>query len=364
METHHRLMIADARDLSRVDSGSVDLVVTSPPYPMIEMWDDLFVSLRPGIRDALDAGDGEACFQAMHRELDTVWRELYRVVREGGILCINVGDATRSLGESFRLYSNHARIISACTACGFQMLPEILWRKQTNAPNKFIGSGTLPPGAYVTLEHEWILIFRKSAPRVFPTAEARRNRRESAYFWEERNIWFSDVWDFKGVRQHLSTEGVGGGRSRAANGARSRSAAFPFELAYRLINMFSVKGDWVLDPFAGCGTTVLAAMCAGRNSTAVEIEENLIPLLQAQASDIVPTGNRRILERLERHRLFIEECRRNGRELKYTNRHYGFPVVSRQEREILINYLSSLTSTADLHWRIAYSSEPGLTLRL
>ncbi len=352
MQTDHRLRISDARDLSWIDSESIDLVVTSPPYPMIEMWDEIFLRLQPQLREAMAAGEGQAVFEGMHAVLDPVWRELYRVMSNGGILCINVGDATRSLGPAFRLYPNHARVISACTGLGFQMLPEILWRKQTNAPNKFMGSGTLPPGAYVTLEHEWILIFRKSTPRVFASPEERRIRRESAFFWEERNVWFSDVWDFKGVRQPL-------GELRSP---RSRSAAFPFEMAYRLINMFSVKGDLVMDPFAGCGTTMLAAMCAARNSFAVEMEETLIPFIQAQVNEIVPRGNERILERLERHRLFVEQRRRSGRELKYTNRFYDFPVVSRQEQEILIDYLSSLTRVAELHWRIDYS--PDLTLRL
>jgi DNA modification methylase len=361
MQTHHCLRIADARDLSWIDDHSVELVVTSPPYPMIEMWDELFLGLQPEIREALAGGDGRAVFELMHAVLDPVWRQLYRVLRKGGILCINVGDATRSLGPSFRLYPNHARIISACTEIGFQMLPEILWRKQTNAPNKFVGSGTLPPGAYVTLEHEWILIFRKSKPREFTTLEERKNRRESAFFWEERNIWFSDVWDFKGIRQHLG-EGDRGSSRAARRGARRRSAAFPFEMAYRLINMFSLKEDLVLDPFAGCGTTMLAAMCAGRNSQGVEIEESLVPFFRAQVNQIIPRANERILERLERHRLFVEECRRRGRELKYTNSFYDFPVVSRQEREILIDHLSSLTRNGELHWRIDYS--PDLSLRL
>jgi DNA modification methylase len=361
MQTDHRLRIADARDLAWIESDSIDLVVTSPPYPMIEMWDELFLRQQPGIGKAMAEGEGQAVFEAMHEVLDPVWRELFRVIREGGFLCINVGDATRSLGPAFRLYPNHARIISSCTALGFQMMPEILWRKQTNAPNKFIGSGTLPPGAYVTLEHEWILIFRKSTPRVFRSAEERRNRRESAFFWEERNVWFSDVWDFKGARQHLGERG-GAKPSAAGREARSRSAAFPFELAYRLINMFSVKGDRILDPFAGCGTTMAAAMCAGRDSVSIEIEETLSPFIQAQVNEIIPSANERILERLERHRLFIEECRRSGRELKYTNHYYHFPVVSRQEQEILIEHLCSLTRGADLHWRIDYS--PELSLRL
>jgi hypothetical protein len=107
---------------------------------------------------------------------------------------------------------------------------------------------------------------------------------------------------------------------------------------------------------------MLAAMCAGRNSQGVEIEESLIPFIQAQVNEIVPRANERILERLERHRLFVEECRASGRELKYTNRFYGFPVISRQEREILVEYLRSLVRIDDLRWRIEYAPELGLLL--
>ncbi len=351
MNSRHRLVFADSRDLSWLPDNSIDLVVTSPPYPMIEMWDELFTGLNPAIAGSLEAGEGLASFEAMHAELDTVWKELYRVLKRGGMLCINAGDATRNLDGSFQLYANHVRILSACMQLGFQVLPEILWRKQTNAPNKFVGSGTLPPSAYVTLEHEWILVLRKGGRRNFKGETARRNRLESAFFWEERNIWFSDVWDFKGTRQKL-----------AQDCGRQRSAAFPLELAYRLLNMFSVKGDLILDPFVGAGTTTLAAMCAGRSSLGVEIDQTLAPFIQASISRVVSASNRRILERLEAHRAFIEEYRRSGREPKYRSRHYGFPVVSAQEREILLNYLSSLKRISELEWKIEYCPEAGLVL--
>ena len=125
---------------------------------------------------------------------------------------------------------------------GFTSLPDILWRKPTNAPNKFMGSGMLPAGAYVTYEHEYILIFRKGGKRAFDRPPRRRQlRRRSAYFWEERNVWFSDVW----------TDLTGDAPGSRRRETRARSAAFPFELPYRLIQMFSVYGDTVLDPFAG-----------------------------------------------------------------------------------------------------------------
>ena len=94
-------------------------------------------------------------------------------------------------------------LFKACEKLGFINLPNILWHKTTNAPNKFMGSGMLPCGAYVTLEHEWILIFRKGGKRVYKKTEEKEIRRDSSFFWEERNIWFSDIWEIKGVKQPL-----------------------------------------------------------------------------------------------------------------------------------------------------------------
>ena len=66
--------------------------------------------------------------------------------------------------REFRLFSNHSRILQKMASLGFSIatLPDILWRKPTNAPTKFLGSGMLPAGAYVTYEHEYILIVRNA----------------------------------------------------------------------------------------------------------------------------------------------------------------------------------------------------------
>ena len=108
-----------------------------------------------------------------------------------------------------------------------------------------MGSGMLPAGAYVTLEHEHILVLRKGNKRNFKTPEEKLRRQKSAFFWEERNLWFSDLWeDLKGTKQNNIDKNI-----------RERSGAYPFELAYRLINMLSLREDKVLDPFLGTGTT-------------------------------------------------------------------------------------------------------------
>ena len=146
------------------------------------MWDEVFSGLNPSIQDALRRSAGMEAFEGMHHELDHVWDEVYRVLKEGGVACINIGDATRTLDGNFCLFTNHARILSYFQTLGFSSLPAILWRKQTNAPNKFMGSGMLPAGAYVTLEHEYILIFRKGRKREFNKIHEKKIRRESTFF--------------------------------------------------------------------------------------------------------------------------------------------------------------------------------------
>lgn len=234
--TEHSIYIGASQHMTFTEDNSIDLVVTSPPYPMIEMWDDVMSSQNHRISDNLEEKPEEA-FELMHQELDKVWKECFRVLKIGGFLCINIGDATRTIKGNFTLYNNHSRISKACVDLGFVGLPNIIWRKQTNAPNKFMGSGMLPCGAYVTLEHEWILIFRKGGKREFKKADAKLSRMKSSFFWEERNVWFSDIWDVKGTKQKMRKDS-----------SRERSAAYPFEVPYRLINMFSQKGDMVLDP--------------------------------------------------------------------------------------------------------------------
>ena len=348
MKTTHNILFQDARDLKNIPSESVDLVVTSPPYPMIEMWDEMFSHQNPKIQDALACSDGMQAYALMHQILDAVWDEVFRVLKNGRFACINIGDATRTVNGNFCLYPNHARVLTYLLNIGFSALPDILWRKQANTPNKFMGSGMLPAGAYVTLEHEYILIVRKGSKREFKTEDEKENRRESGLFWEERNIWYSDVWtDIKGTGQKL-----------AKAMSRLRSAAFPYDLAYRLINMYSVKGDVILDPFLGTGTTTAAAMTSGRNSIGVEIDESFQHVICPIAHHIVDFSNGYLSDRLQRHFAFVENRIQDSKPLKYINKHYNCPVVTSQEQFILLNGLKAVHTRGDNTFDVVYSTKP------
>jgi len=237
-----RVVLGDSRRMPELRDASVHLVVTSPPYPMIAQWDGLFASA------------GCETYDDMHAYLAAVWRECHRVLVDGGICCINVGDATRRVGKEFKLYPNHARVLEACERLGFRALPYILWKKPTNKPNAFLGSGFLPPNAYVTLDCEFILLLRKGGLRRFPPHDAKRYA--STFTRKERDKWFSQIWEVRGTKQ-----------------GSGRTAAFPEEVPRRLIRMFSCEGDLVLDPFLGTGTTMRAAGSLGRSCIGYELPE-------------------------------------------------------------------------------------------
>ncbi|NHI91624.1 MAG: site-specific DNA-methyltransferase [Candidatus Lokiarchaeota archaeon] len=344
LSTKHLLYFKNSKLMDEIEDESIDLVVTSPPYPMIEMWDDLFCMLNPKIKINLEKNDGKSAHDLMLNELNKTWIEIARVLKTGGIVCINIGDATRKIGKNFQIFSNHSKIINQFESLNFIILPEILWRKQSTKPNKFMGSGTLPTSAYVTQEHEFILIFRKGEPRNFKSKD--ENRYNSAYFWEERNIWFSDIWmDLKGINQKLNH-----------NDLRERSAAFPFELAYRLINMYSIQGDTVLDPFLGTGTTSFAAIASCRNSFGYETDSNFQALIDERIENINTFSNDCTKERIKNHLDFIKKRELMEKEIKYISNEYGFKVMTKQEVEIILYQIKHIKKLEDLNgFEVSYS---------
>ena len=352
MKTLHKLFFSNSNNMQEIQDETIDLMVTSPPYPMIEMWDEIFSKQNPLIKEKLNNKKGYEAFELMNQELDKVWKEVYRVLKYGGFACINIGDAARKIGKEFKLYMNHSRILQYCQKLGFSSLPTILWKKQTNSPNKFMGSGMLPAGAYITLEHESILILRKGKNRLFKENEEKSRRKKSAFFWEERNIWFSDIWEgLKGIRQSNINKEI-----------RARSAAFPFELAYRLINMYSVKKDHVLDPFLGTGTTTIASIVTGRNSIGFEINKKFKKHISSRLNGIVNFSNQIIVNRLKNHIKFVEKQSEKQNLLKYKSTFYGFPVMTRQETEIFLDELKKIEIKNEI-FEITYLNHPTFSFK-
>jgi modification methylase len=247
---------ADCRRMPEIADGSIELVVTSPPYWQIKDYGS-----------AGQIGFGQSLHEYL-RDLQRVWTECFRVLHEGGRLCVNIGDqfARASLYGRYRVIPLHAEIICQCAETGFDFMGSIVWRKKTTMNTTggavVMGSYPYPPNGIVEIDFEYILILRKpGTPRKAP----REIKSRSALSKEEWKSWFSGHWDVGGARKN------------------GHEAPFPDEIPRRLIRMFSFPGDTVLDPFVGRGTTARVALAQGRNAVGYEIRADFLPPARGQA---------------------------------------------------------------------------------
>jgi len=245
--TVHRLINGDSRDLSFLDDASIHLAVTSPPYWNLKRYNENPDQLGH-IQD----------YEEFLFELEKVWRHIYRVLVPGGRLVCVVGDvcvARRDFGRHL-VFPLHADICVICRRIGFDNLNPIIWHKIANASyevengSKFLGK-PYEPNAIVKNDMEFILMQRKPGGYRKPTNAQREASRIDK---EDFDRWFQQIWNITGAS------------------TKQHPAPFPLELANRLVRMFSFTGDTVLDPFCGSGTTMIAALRAGRNSIGVEID--------------------------------------------------------------------------------------------
>ncbi|MGD1028349.1 MAG: site-specific DNA-methyltransferase [Candidatus Binatus soli] len=250
--TTHTLRQGDARELDWIEDESVHLVLTSPPYWTLKQY--------PMCEGQLGM---IANYEQFHDELEKVWKHCFRVLVPGGRIVCVVGDVClpRRVHGRHMVMPLHADIIVRARRLGFDNLTPIFWYKIANASyevengSSFLGK-PYEPNAIIKNDIEFILMLRKPGGYRKPT---QTQRDESRLTKEEHAAWFQQVWT-------------------TLNGASTRDhpAPYPKELAYRLIRMFSFTGDTVLDPFAGTGTSMIAAARCFRNSIGVEIDNSYV----------------------------------------------------------------------------------------
>lgn len=233
--------------------NSVHLGITSPPYWQLK---DYGTENQIGFHDS---------YENYINNLNLVWKECYRTLHNGCRLCINIGDqfARAVYYGRYKVIPIREEIIKFCENIGFDYMGAIIWQKVTTSNTTGggvqMGSYPFPRNGILKLDYEFILIFKKLGDAPKPSLEQKELSKMTA---EEWNTFFAGHWNFGGAKQN------------------SHIAMFPEELPRRIIKMFSFVDEIVFDPFAGSGTTALAAKNLDRNSVGFEINPDFIPIIK------------------------------------------------------------------------------------
>ncbi|MDA3916328.1 MAG: DNA methyltransferase [Deltaproteobacteria bacterium] len=253
LKTKHEIINGDSRQMAELENKSVDLIITSPPYWQLK---DYGAANQIGYNDS---------YEEYINNLNLVWKECYRVLNNGCRLCVNIGDqfARAVYYGRYKVIPIRTEIIKFCEAIGFDYMGAIIWQKKTTSNTtggaSLMGSYPTPRNGILSIDYEFILLFKKLGTPIKPKKELKEQSKMTKEEWKE---YFAGHWNFGGVKQD------------------GHIAMFPEELPRRLIKMFSFVGDRVLDPFAGSGTTSLAAKKLNRNSVGYEINPEFIPFIK------------------------------------------------------------------------------------
>ncbi len=230
----NQVLCKSSEAMDELPDCSIHLMVTSPPYNAQKEYDE-------------DLNLDE--YLAL---LGRVWAETFRVLVTGGRACVNIANLGRK-----PYIPIHAYIVEQMLEIGYLMRGEIIWNKASSAsPSTAWGSWQSASNPVLRDVHEYILVFSKGS------FGREREGRDSTISREEFLEWTKSVWTFPAV----SAKKVG------------HPAPFPEELPQRLIQLFTFKGDVVLDPFAGSGTTCVAALKADRDFVGYDTSEAYVAL--------------------------------------------------------------------------------------
>jgi DNA modification methylase len=231
--------------MTLLPDNSVHLAITSPPYWQLK---DYGTDNQIGFHDS---------YENYINNLNLVWKECYRTLHNGCRLCVNIGDqfARAVYYGRYKVIPIREEIIKFCENIGFDYMGAVIWQKVTTSNTTGggvqMGSYPYPRNGILKLDYEFILIFKK-------LGDAPKHTKEQ----KELSKMTAGHWNFTGARQN------------------GHIAMFPEELPRRLIKMFSFVGETVFDPFAGSGTTSLAAKNLDRNSIGYEINPEFIPFIK------------------------------------------------------------------------------------
>ncbi len=251
MATVHKLIIGNCMSMKEIPDNSCHLMLTSPPY----------------FNAPFDYKGMFKNYYQYLRLLRAFAKETFRVLQEGRIAVLNIDDMLVN-GKKFSIVADAIKIFQEV---GFKYRDRIIWKKPDGYLRISRRSGVILKHPYPMYFYpdnllESIIIFQKGKfnYRSIPKEIRESSKIDIKEFLN--NKWYMTLWEMNNVLPGSILE--------------KNIAAFPYELPYRIIKLFSYKGETVLDPFVGSGTTMKAARDLARNSIGIEIKKSLVPIIK------------------------------------------------------------------------------------
>ena len=246
-KTTHKLFKQSSEDMSGVETDSVHLVVTSPPY-------------NQGID--YSEYDDKIPWRDYITSMKKIFKEVYRVLVPGGRVCINVANLDR-YNEKRASFYNPLRTLfeRICLKIGFLHQGEIIWNKTRAMNITTWGSYRMPTKPMLRDKHEYILVFAKEGKLSIPEEYAEDNKSISKTEFAELT---QSIWNFNPAKNS------------------EHPATFPEELVRRCMVLYSYPGKDIimLDPFGGSGTLAKVAKKYGRSSISFEISKKYQKMIE------------------------------------------------------------------------------------
>ena len=231
-----KVVFDSAEQMSVIKDGTVDLMITSPPY-----WN---------LKDYFKDGQiGQETYQQYLDRLKSVWMETYRTLNNNGSMWININ--TRVKNKKPILIPQD--IIKQCREIGFKLNEIIVWHKSSGIPTHKNN---------IVDRFEYFLWFVKSDNFTF-----NYNYLSNLNDYKNKNLKGGFLWNINRKAGSVGKDFV-------------HPAIYPIKLIERIIELCSFEGELVLDPFLGSGTSLIAAENTQRSFIGYEYNEEFESLIK------------------------------------------------------------------------------------